>query len=102
MRERMIVCRCEDVTLAQLEAALADGAASPAEVKHRTRAAMGACAGRTCRPLLERLLAERPPGTAFSERLPARPLTVGELAATPLAGERDDGALPSTRERRAS
>lgn len=88
MRE-LIVCRCEDVTLAQIEAALADGAASPAEVKHRTRAAMGACGGRTCRPLLERLLAERPPGTAFSERLPARPLTIAELAATPLEQDRE-------------
>lgn len=90
MGERVIVCRCEDVTLEQLRTALADGAASPAEVKHRTRAAMGACAGRTCRPLLERLLSERPPGTAFSERLPARPLTIAELAATPLPEELDD------------
>lgn len=80
----VIVCRCEDVTLAQLTAALDGGDLNVTQLKHRTRAGMGACGGRTCRPLLERLLGSAPGSVPFSHRLPVRPLTAASIAATPL------------------
>ncbi len=83
----LIVCRCEDVTLGDLRAALADADLNVTQLKHRTRAGMGMCGGRTCRPLIDRLLPAAPNAVAFTYRLPARPLTVGEIAATPLPGD---------------
>ena len=46
------VCRCEEVTLGEVEAALADGQGSMGEVKRCTRLGMGACQGRYCAPVL--------------------------------------------------
>ncbi|WP_138752175.1 (2Fe-2S)-binding protein [Paenibacillus sinopodophylli] len=51
----IIVCRCEEVTLEQIHEAIRQHACSARETKLRTRAGMGICGGRTCRPLLDRL-----------------------------------------------
>ena len=55
---RPVICRCEEVSLGRLEAALADGASSIGEVKLRTRAGMGRCQGRYCAPVIAGLLAD--------------------------------------------
>lgn len=52
----LIICRCEEVTLKQLEETVKQYSNSPREVKLRTRAGMGICGGRTCRPLLDQIL----------------------------------------------
>ena len=58
-----VVCRCEEVTLGAIEAALADGVPAIGEVKRRTRLGMGRCQGRYCAPVLA-VAARRAPGTA--------------------------------------
>ena len=51
-----IVCRCEDVDLAQVDGALAANDVSLSAVKSDTRAGMGLCQGRVCGPyIVERL-----------------------------------------------
>ncbi len=93
----VIVCRCEDVTLGDLRRALAEDDLNVTQLKHRSRAGMGMCGGRTCRPLFDWVLPSAPSAVAFTYRLPARPLTVGDLAATPLRGDEpaaDRGAVP--------
>lgn len=50
--DSVIVCRCEEVTLADVERAVADGYAAPELLKRATRVSMGACQGRVCRPML--------------------------------------------------
>lgn len=52
-----VVCRCEDVTGADLREAIADGAATLYGVKAWTRAGMGRCQGRICGWTLARLIA---------------------------------------------
>jgi len=47
-----IVCRCEDITLADIRKVIADGYRTIDEVKRVTRAGMGPCQGRTCRMLI--------------------------------------------------
>jgi NAD(P)H-nitrite reductase large subunit len=79
------VCRCEEVTLGEVEAALADGQGSMGEVKRCTRLGMGACQGRYCAPVLAALLAERcsrplDEMAFFAPRLPAKPVPIAELA----------------------
>lgn len=80
-----IVCRCEEVTLQQLEQAYAAGAKSARELKMNTRASMGACQGRVCRRLVETWLENKQPGTPhdvelLSYRQPIRSITFGSLA----------------------
>ena len=80
-----IVCRCEEVSLGQLEAALADGRPSIGEVKQRTRAGMGRCQGRYCAPAIGALLAERQGRgldefSLFAPRAPVKPVALADLA----------------------
>jgi D-hydroxyproline dehydrogenase subunit alpha len=80
-----VICRCEEVTLGQIEQALAEKMASAGTVKRRTRLGMGRCQGRYCAPVLEALLAERlgkerGEFTGFAPRVPVKPVPIGELA----------------------
>ncbi|RLE78491.1 MAG: (2Fe-2S)-binding protein [Thermoprotei archaeon] len=62
MRKRanpIIVCRCEDVTLDEVEKILEKGYRDLESIKRLLRVGMGPCQGRTCIPLLIRLLARR-------------------------------------------
>jgi len=54
-----IVCRCEEVTLSQVEQAIDEGYDTLEELKRHLRVGMGPCQGRTCLPLLARVLARR-------------------------------------------
>jgi bacterioferritin-associated ferredoxin len=80
-----LVCRCEEITLKQIEAALADGAPSIGELKRATRAGMGACQGRYCGPILSQLLAERlgrplDEELRFAPRMPVKPVRIADIA----------------------
>lgn len=78
------VCRCEEVTSADVVSALDDGAADLGAVKRATRLGMGRCQGRYCVAQAVRLLGERghdvPAGSLFSPQVPARPVPVSLLA----------------------
>ena len=85
LSDDMIVCRCEEVTVAEIKEAIREGARDVVGVKRRTRAGMGLCQGRTCEKLVQQILAQelgiRPDETGSSSaRPPVRPVTFGELA----------------------
>jgi thioredoxin reductase len=68
-----VLCRCEDVTAGEVDAA---GAQSPAALKIMTRCGQGPCQGRVC----ERMIAERLGTPArFNARAPVRPIPLGAL-----------------------
>ena len=74
-----IICRCEEVSRKEIEAAIEDGATTMNELKRFTRAGMGLCQGRTCRRLVERILAEKQSASLSeiqpsSYRPPVRPI----------------------------
>jgi NAD(P)H-nitrite reductase large subunit len=81
----LLICRCEEVTQEEIEEAIREGARTVNEVKRRTRAGMGLCQGKTCRRLVERMVAE---GTGqkladvqpSTHRPPVRPVELGVLA----------------------
>lgn len=81
----MIVCRCEEITAAEIKQAMKEGARDVVGVKRRVRAGMGLCQGRTCEKLVQQILAQelgisaKEAGTS-SARPPVRPVTFGELA----------------------
>ena len=81
-----VICRCEEVTLGEIEPALADGGAVLGSIKRGTRAGMGRCQGRYCGPLLAGLVEARcgqPLGELafFAPRPPIRPVPLDAIAA---------------------
>ena len=82
--EERYICRCEEVTEQEIRDAIRSGARSVVEVKRWTRAGMGICQGRSCRRLVERILAEelhlKPEDVGISPfRQPVRPVSVQSM-----------------------
>lgn len=77
-----VVCRCEEITAAEIRASVAEGANGPRQVKTATRAGMGPCQGRMCDLTVRGILATcgTPPATPRA-RTPIKPVKLGELAA---------------------
>jgi thioredoxin reductase/bacterioferritin-associated ferredoxin len=79
-----IVCRCEDVTRAEIDAAIDQSAGSIDQLKHFTRCGMGPCQGRYCGDTVQELMALRlqEPREVVGQwtgRPPLRPVSLGEL-----------------------
>ena len=53
-----IICRCEDLTEKEIVDAIKEGYTTLEELKRKLRLGMGPCQGRTCIPLVMRLLAK--------------------------------------------
>lgn len=80
----VIICRCEEVTLKQLEEIAEQFNSSARELKLRTRAGMGICGGRTCRPAVDQILltlTNAPPTDSLPLKVqpPVRPTTLSHL-----------------------
>jgi thioredoxin reductase len=81
-----VICRCEEITAAEIEAVLEEGPVDLAEVKRMTRGGMGYCQGRMCGPILASLLGRRA-GVALdriappSVRPPIKPVPLEVVAA---------------------
>jgi len=78
------ICRCEEVTEKEIRDAIRAGAHTVKEIKRWTRSGMGICQGRTCRRLVERILAEElkmKPGDVeiSSFRQPVRPVSLESM-----------------------
>lgn len=83
--ERVMICRCEEVTGGEIAAAIGEGARALNDVKRRTRAGMGMCQGRWCAHAVAALVAERTgqPLAALAPmtaRPPVQPVRLGVLA----------------------
>jgi NADPH-dependent 2,4-dienoyl-CoA reductase/sulfur reductase-like enzyme len=79
-----VVCRCEEITLGEMRAALASGVDDVNAVKRMTRSGMGSCQGRYCGPALQEILARerRLPArdiAPLTPRPPLRPVPIGAL-----------------------
>ena len=79
-----VVCRCEDVTRAEIDAAARDGARDMNQLKAWTRCGMGPCQGRSCGDVAGALLAihagSREAVGCFTGRAPLRPVSLAEVA----------------------
>ena len=88
---RIILCRCEDLTREDILACIRSGCRTIDEIKRVTRAGMGPCQGRTCRMLIAQELAayykvpmEEVLMPTF--RPPTKPVNMGVLADAYLEG----------------
>lgn len=92
-----MVCRCEDVTLADLERAIATGFDSLEEVKRYTGFGTGPCQGKECQVgvacLLARLTGVEPRSVQpFTSRPPLVPTPLAAFAAAAAApGDPEQG-----------
>jgi thioredoxin reductase len=83
-----VLCRCEDVTLADITERIFDGSLEPGPVIAETRATMGLCQGRNCASLLAAAISRQsgvpidrvPP---ITPRPPVLPVPLGVLAERP-------------------
>jgi thioredoxin reductase/bacterioferritin-associated ferredoxin len=87
-----IVCRCEEVTAAQVCDTVKLGVQGPNQMKSFLRCGMGPCQGRFCGLTVTELIAgERKVSPAevgyYRLRFPIKPLTLGELASLPQTDE---------------
>ena len=85
------ICRCEEVTLETILNRVQAGTCTAKGIKLATRAGMGSCQGRTCRPLIDQLLRNLFPTQttpALSYRAPVRPTLLSDLAAEALQKKR--------------
>jgi NAD(P)H-nitrite reductase large subunit len=83
-REKLIICRCEEITKEEIGSAIKLGARTMRDVRLITRAGMGLCQGRTCEPLVRRILAQdtgKRHGELFpaTRRPPIRPIELKAL-----------------------
>lgn len=87
-QDNTILCRCEEVTLAEVKAAVEAGARTIGEVKMITRSGMGNCQGKMCERLiagaiLQELAREQVSAELvgmYSIRAPIHPLPIGFFA----------------------
>ncbi|MDV3104003.1 (2Fe-2S)-binding protein [Thermococcus waiotapuensis] len=81
---KVIICRCNDVTVEEIETLIDEGVTDIEEIKRLLRIGMGPCQGRTCIPLVISILARRT-GKKPDEiplpraRVPIRPVRVEVL-----------------------
>jgi bacterioferritin-associated ferredoxin len=95
--DKIIVCRCEDVTLGDLRRALATGFTDLEEVKRYTGFGTGPCQGKECLRTVALLIAEQTGRPAhevapFTSRPPLVPTPLVLLAGTGAAATPPEGA----------
>ncbi|GEM_PF-1584766 len=88
MTRRTFVCRCEDVSVGDIENAIAKGLATIEEIKRYTGLGTGPCQGKECMTPLSRMLVARSKVHAedlrpFTARPPEESVTFGALATVP-------------------
>lgn len=96
MPRRTFVCRCEDVTLGEVEHTIDLGLRTIEEIKRYTGLGTGPCQGKECMATLAQRLVERnlvatDQVQPFTARPPTEPVTFGALAAGAEAPEEPAG-----------
>jgi NAD(P)H-nitrite reductase large subunit len=81
---KIILCRCENITLADLHEMLNKGMTSMQEIKKKSRCTMGPCQGRTCKEMIAKEIA-RYRNIPIEEvdvpvsRAPIKPIMFGQI-----------------------
>jgi len=83
MSRKVMICRCEDVTLKEIEEAVAKGYDDLESLKRFTGFGTGWCQGKQCVALASRTLVAlggKTPEAPITPRQPFHPVLVGHLA----------------------
>lgn len=87
VEEDIIICRCEEIGMKEILAAIEKGDRNLNSIKRRTRAGMGLCQGKTCSKMISRMICQQTGVSAAelepsSKRQPVNPITLGTMAST--------------------
>lgn len=82
--DELIICRCEEVSYKTLKDTAEKYQCSSRELKLRTRAAMGYCGGRSCRPMVDQITSsntetQNKECISLKYQPPVRPISFGNL-----------------------
>ncbi|MBN2126535.1 MAG: FAD-dependent oxidoreductase [Deltaproteobacteria bacterium] len=88
--DEAVICRCERITAGQIRQAIRGGVRDMNQLKALTRAGMGACGSKTCRPMIWRIFEEEGVDIGEVTDRVDRPLFV-EVPMGVLAGMREGG-----------
>ena len=83
MADKIVACRCEDVTVHEIEVAIERGHKDIESLKRYTGFGTGWCQGKQCVALCARLLVDRggdPPRLPITPRPPFHPIPIAHLA----------------------
>lgn len=93
MSAKVLVCRCEDVTLDEVEEAIAEGNHDLESVKRYTGFGTGWCQGKQCVAACAKIVSDRTgraPEGPITPRGPLHPVALGMLAS--LGATEDEGS----------
>lgn len=84
-KKKTIVCRCEDLTLEEVERAIDEGYTDLQELRKKLRIGMGPCQGRVCIQIVMKILERKtgkkiPKKSLHTSRPPIVPVPLGSLA----------------------
>ncbi len=88
-KKNSIICRCEDISLEEIERVIDEGYTNLEEIKRSLRCGMGPCQGRTCLILIARIVSSKT-GRPISQmkfptvRPPIRPVPLAIFATSKL------------------
>ena len=85
MSDKILICRCEDITLDEDEHAIDEGYITLEELKCKLRLGMGPCQGRGCLSLTKQVICQKTNITSSEIKIPASrppliPIDLGTLA----------------------
>ncbi len=85
MNDETIICRCEEITVGTIRAAIRDGIHDINHLRGTTRCGMGSCQGRNCMASIAKLLNPENNNTSnsvppYRSRPPVRPVSLGAMA----------------------
>ena len=81
LEHETIICRCENVRAGEIRTAHNKGISTLDGLKNELRVGQGLCQGRTCGPILRRMLAaaDESPPVPFHVRPPVKPVTLSQI-----------------------
>ena len=88
--KKTMICRCEDVTEEDVLQAIDEGFEDIEELRKRLRLGMGPCQGRTCIPLVIRILAKKTGKNVEDIPLPTSRPPIVPVTLEALASDEDE------------
>ncbi|HDD31116.1 MAG TPA: (2Fe-2S)-binding protein [Thermococcus litoralis] len=89
-KKKIIICRCNDVTLEEIEALIDQGITDIEMIKRLLRIGMGPCQGRTCLPMVISIIARKTGKSPDEIKLPATRIPIRPVPAGVLVGEMNE------------
>lgn len=90
MDDKVIVCRCEDLTLGEIRDMIKEGFTSLDEIKRMARCCMGPCQGKTCSQIIAREIAIITGKSMEEILLPTNRSPIGGIKLGELVGDKHE------------